>query len=146
IGKLSEIFGHIDMQSPVWEWNHTDHYLNEMGAGLKRKFIFFKNLISPGDISEIKLKTTDMEGQYINEHGGRRINIDPGYLDSARIVLVSTKDYSHRVYIGNGIYGETTLIYSGKDYQILPYTYPDFRMPERLEVFRNARKIYKASL
>ena len=141
--KLSDIYGTTDYESPVWPWEHTTYYHEEMGAGLKRKFIFFEKLINPGDIAETKLKTVELEKQYLNEHGGRRINLDPGYLDAAKLVLVTTKDFSHRIYLSNGIYGEVTLIYSGKDYQSLPYTFPDYRTEEYHEVFRKVREMYK---
>lgn len=142
-GKLQNIFGPSDMESPIWQWEHTDYYLKEMGAGLKRQFIFFQKLINPEAIAEIKLKTIELERQYLNENGGRRINLDPGCLDSAKIVLVSTKDFSHRIYLGKGIYGEVTLIYSGKTCQILPYTFPDFRTEKYLHIFKKARELYK---
>ncbi len=140
---LQRIFGRVDMASPVWQWEHTKYYSKEMGTGLKRKFIFFQKLINPETVSGIKLKTIELEKQFLNENGGRRINLDPGYIDAAKVVLVSTKDFSHRIYLGNGIYGEVTLIYSGNNYQILPYTYPDFRTEEYFEIFRKAREIYK---
>lgn len=144
--QLKEIFGALDLESPVWDWEHTDYYSKEMGIELKRKFIFFERLINPDAFPEIKLKTNELEMQYLNKNGGRRINLDPGYLDSAKIVLVSTKDYSHRLYLGKGIYGEVTLIYSGKEYQSLPYTYPDFRTQGYLALFKNARNMYRARL
>ena len=156
--KLKEDLGPIDLESPIWEWLHTDYYSKEMGAGLKRKFIFFQNLINPEAIAEIKLKTNELEKQYLYPStaplskggqrgvGRRRINLDPGYLDSAKIVLVSTKDFSHRIYLGNGIYGEVTLIYSGNAYQVLPYTYPDFRTQEYFEILKKAREMYKISI
>jgi hypothetical protein len=159
---LTNLFGASDMESPVWPWEHTGYYEKEMGAGLKRKFIFFENLIDPGAISDIKLKTIELEKQYLNENnpplpplskgglggfkGGRKINLDPGYLNSAKIVLVSTKDFSHRIYLSNGIYGEVTLLYSGNDYRVLPFTYPDFRTEEYRELFRKAREVYKGQL
>lgn len=148
--RLKEIFGPIDLESPVWDWEHTDYYLKEMGRGLKRKFIFFQRLINPEGIAEVKLKTIDIEGKYKKElwgfKSGRRINLDPGYLELAKMVLVSTKDYSHRIYLGKSIYGEVTLIYSGNTYQSLPYTYPDFRTQEYLDIFKKARNIYKRGL
>jgi hypothetical protein len=142
-GDLISLFGPSDMESPVWQWEHTDYYLKEMGAGLKRRFVFFQRLINPKDIVEIKLKTIEFEKQYLNENGGRRINLDPGYLNSAKVVLVSAKDFSHRIYLGNGIYGEVTLIYSGNAYHTLPYTFPDFRTQECFDVFKKAREMYK---
>jgi hypothetical protein len=140
---LQKIFGTVDMMSPVWPWEHTDYYEKEMGAWLKRQFVFFQDHIQPEDIVEIKLKTIEMEKGYLNENNGRRINLDPGYLDMAKIVLVSTKDFSHRIYLGSGIYGEVTLLFSGGDYQVLPYTFPDFRTGEYCDVFKKAREIYK---
>ena len=83
--KLSDIYGKTDFESPVWPWEHSEYYKEEMGHGLKRKFIFFNKLISPGEIAEIKIKTDELEKQYLNEHSGRRINLDPGYLDTAKL-------------------------------------------------------------
>jgi hypothetical protein len=141
--ELGSVFGPSDMESPVWKWEFTDYYTKEMGAGLKRQFIFFQRLIPPESIAEVKLKTNEIERHYLNEHGGRRINLDPGYLDLAKIVLVSTKNYSHRIYLHNGIYAEVTLIYKDDTYQPLPYTYPDFRTEEYLQLFKKARELYK---
>jgi hypothetical protein len=141
--KLAVVYGAIDIESPVWPWEHTTYYEKEMGAGLKRKFVFFEKLIHPGEIAGIKSKTVELEKQYLNESGGRIINLDPGYLDAAKLVLATTKDFAHRIYLSNGIYGEVTLIYSGKNYQSLPYTFPDYRTDDYLEVFRKAREIYK---
>jgi hypothetical protein len=144
--ELEAIFGPCDMESPVWQWEHTDYYKREMGGGLKRYFVFFSGLINRGDIVRIKLRTMELERDHLNDRGGRRINLDPGYLDTARVVLVSTKDYSHRIYLGDGIYGEVTLIYSKGAFRPLPYTYPDFRTEEYRELFRQARSIYKREL
>ena len=144
--KLEETLGSSDLRSPVWKWDHTNYYLKEMGEGLKKYFIFFKRLVNPGIMPDLKLKTIEMENMYLNANGGRKINLDPGYLDSARVLLVSSKDFSHRVYIGKGIYGEVTLVYSGNDYQILPYTYPDFKFKEYQDLFKKARRLYQLEL
>ena len=140
---LENVFGPCDLDSPLWPWEHTTYYEKEMGAGLQRMFVFFEKLIMPDAIAEIKLKTIDIEKENLYEQGGRKINLDPGYLDAAKIVLASTKDFSHRIYLKDGIYGEVTLTYSGKDYQTLPYTFPDFRTAEYQEVFKQAREIFK---
>jgi hypothetical protein len=143
---LKNIFGPVDLESPVLPWEHTTYYEKEMGAGLKRQFIFFKRLIRPEEISGIKLTTIDLEKKFLNENSGRKINLDPGYLDTAKLVLVSTKDFSHRIYLDKGIYGEVTLLYSGKTYQSLPYTFPDFKTEEYLNLFQKAREIFKTHM
>jgi hypothetical protein len=144
--KLSDIYGKIDFEGPAWPWDHSEYYREEMGPGLMRQFIFFEKLISPGEIAEIKIKTDELEKLYLNEHSGRRINLDPGYLDSAKLVLATTKNFSHRIYLNSGIYGEVTLIYSNGDFQSLPYTFPDYRTETYLEVFRKARDIFKGQI
>lgn len=143
---LCNIFGPLDLSSSVLAWEHTRYYEKEMGAGLKRKFVFFKTLIDPGEIAGIKIKTIGLENQYLNETGGRKINLDPGYLDAAKIVLASTKDFSHRIYLDKGIYGEVTLMYSGKDYQTLPYTFPDYKTREYWDIFKAARELFKTEM
>jgi hypothetical protein len=139
---LVKEFGEIDMRSPVWRWDHTDYYQEEMGSNLMRKFVFFDTLIDPGRIAEIKIRTNEIEGLYVNERGGRKINLDPGYLELSKIVLVTTKNYSHRVYLRDGIYAEVTLIFKKGEYQPLPYTYRDYASPEYRELFKMAREIY----
>jgi hypothetical protein len=145
-GNLFDIFGPVDLSCPAMPWEHTSYYEKEMGAGLKRKFIFFQTLINPGEIADIKIKTIGLENRHLDNSGGRRINLDPGYLDAAKIVLASTKDFSHRIYLDKGIYGEVTLIYSGKDYQVLPYTFPDYRTRAYWEIFKTARGLFKAEM
>jgi hypothetical protein len=141
--QLKAAFGDIDFESPVWPWEHTKYYSREMGEGLMRRFVFFKKPVNPVEISDIKVQTNEIEKQFLNNKGGRRINLDPGYLDSAKLVLVSTKNFSHRVYLDKGMYGEVTLIYSGDRYQPLPYTFPDYKTDDYLEVFKEARRLFK---
>jgi len=145
-GDLSEIFGPVDFLGPVLPWEHTRYYEKEMGRDLKRKFVFFSKLMHPAALADIKIKTIALENRFLNEKGGRRINLDPGYLDAAKIVLASTKDFSHRIYLDKGIYGEVTLIYSGKDYQALPYTFPDYRTKEYGDIFKAAREMFKSGI
>jgi hypothetical protein len=140
--RLSAEYGPVDLEGPVWPWEHTTYYEKEMGGNLKRKFIFFQKLISPGHIASIKLETNELERQFLNEQGGRRINLDPGYLDSSKLVLVTTKNYSHRIYLRDGIYGEVTLIFRKGEFQPLPYTYRDYASQEYRELFCQARGYY----
>lgn len=144
IRQLTDAYGPVDLESPVWPWERSDYYQKEMGTHLKRKFIFFERLIHPADISDIKLKTNELEQHFLNAEGGRRINLDPGYLDSAKLVLVSTKDYSHRIFLSDGIYGEVTLIYKNNAFQPLPFTYPDYGSDAYRELFHQARSLFRA--
>ena len=146
--KLSSALGPIDMSSPVWSWSHSNYYEKEMGADLKRIFLFFESPFTPDTLADIKNMTNKIEEDCGRSHENlpdRVINIDPGYLTRAKVVLASTKDYSHRIYIGKGIYAEVTLFYQDKTFQSLSHTYPDYRSGEYIALFNMARgRIYRS--
>ncbi|MCH6545716.1 MAG: DUF4416 family protein, partial [Deltaproteobacteria bacterium] len=65
-------------------------------------------------LAEIKISSQELESGYLWVKGGkkgRQVNIDPGYLAASKMVLATTKDASHRIYLGSGIYGEAALMF-----------------------------------
>lgn len=142
---LERAFGPVDFESPFLEFSHTDYYEDEMGSCLKRKFLSFAKLADPAKIYKAKIRTNSIEENFARM-SRRRVNIDPGYLNLAKIVLFSTKDYSHRIYLNNGVYAEVTLYYSGKSYGPWPWTYPDYKSKEYLEIFNSIRDLYKENI
>lgn len=146
---LRDLFGAIDLASQTFPWTVTDYYEKEMGPGLVRKFISFDSLISPERLPEIKLMAQNVEGNYqwVEDGGrGRRLNIDPGYLETGKVVLASTKNTSHRVYLGSGIYGEATLQFYNGSFEPLAYTYQDYCWPETRSFFARVRSLYLSQL
>ena len=139
--KLRRKFGGIDFRSPVLDFNYTDYYEPEMGSGLKRRFISFRRLIRMQDLYRIKLYTNRLESRFLSAKG-RLINIDPGYVDLAKLVLASTKDYAHRIYLRKGIFAEITLSYRDNSFSPNDWTYPDYRTPEYIAIFNQIRKLY----
>lgn len=141
---LSAEYGGIDLESEVLPWDITDYYREEMGDHLLRKFVFFRNLINPDIFPRIKHFTHAIEERLSadSSSGSRRtINLDPGYVTEAKVILATTKDYAHRVYIGEGIYAEVTLQYGSKErsFITLPHTYFDFRADIYKNLFNKAR-------
>jgi hypothetical protein len=148
---LSAEYGPVDHLSEIVRWDVTDYYREEMGSVIFRNFIFFERLADPGMLSSMKLFTNRVESRFSFTRGTaqcRRINLDPGYVTEAKVVLASTKDFSHRVYLGQGIYAEVTLRYSTKGKTFLPFehTYPDYRSKESLDLFDKAREMLRAML
>lgn len=142
---LERNFGEILFEGTSIPWDYSSYYKDELGWPLFRQFIFFKNLIDPGLLADIKLKTNEIEDA-LSSGGKRCINLDPGYLTLSKIVLASTKNYAHRIYLGKGIYGEVTLICRGGTYNPLPYTYRDYKDKMYIDIFTNAREILKKML
>jgi len=67
------------------------------------------------------------------------VNLDPGYVTPAKLVLASCKDYTHRAYLARGVYAEPTLAYTGGRWQAHPWTYPDYRTAEYHAFFDRLR-------
>jgi len=142
---LEENFGPIDSKSDPFDFSFTDYYEKEMGAGLTKRFYSFEKPVPPDTLAIIKKKTNDMEKRFAVE-GRRTVNIDPGYIEESKLVLASTKNFSHRIYLGEGIWGEVTLRYESGEFVQHPWTYPDYVSPLAFEFFQAARAIYRRQL
>ncbi len=140
--RLEDCFGDMLMESPAIQWDFSEHYKEELGEPIFRRFIFFRGLIEQDRLAGAKLKACEIENS-LSANGKRTINLDPGYLTVAKLVLASTKDYSHRIYLTDGIFAEVTLSYS-KDkvrYVPFPYTYKDYCDDRYLRLFSIARAL-----
>ena len=147
--ELPAQLGGIDFRSPEFPFDLTDYYEEQMGANLKRRFLSFAGLIDPDRLAEIKLQTNALERKLGAEHNWtviRPINIDPGYVTSSKLVLATAKDYSHRIYIGRGIYAEVTLSFVSGHFEPSPWTYPDYRTDQYLSWFGEVREMYTKAL
>ena len=138
---LEKYFGKIDFQSQTLPFTHTHYYEKEFGIGLKRIFISFRKLVFANNLPQIKIITNNIERRLSNS-GLRLINIDPGYLDLAKLILASTKDYKQRIYLNKGIFAEVTLFYQDKTFRPWEWTYPDYRTSEYIAIFNRIREIY----
>jgi len=141
---LEKMFGTIDFRSPLMNFTQTDYYNDEMGEELKRVIFSFKKLVRPESAYKAKLKTNALEKK-LSQNGKRRINIDPGYLNMSKLVLFSTKDYTHRIPMPRGIFAEITLFYQNKQYNPWPWTYPDYKTKEYRDIFESIRNIYRGN-
>jgi hypothetical protein len=138
---LAREFGPVDIESETCDFDFTAYYTEEMGRDLKRKWISFAPLKERGYLTEAKNLAVSIE-ERLARVGRRRVNIDPGYVDNAQVVLATAKNFAHRIYIGSGFYAEVTLIYSGRAFRSLEWTYPDYKSEAALEFFMKMRASY----
>ena len=99
---LIKKFGKIDFETEKIKFDITGYYNEEMGTPLFRRFISFKKLKNPSEFSSIKLYCLKIEKKFSKENK-RKINIDPGYINEAKLVLTTTKDFAHRIYLNKVI-------------------------------------------
>lgn len=138
---LADVLGPPDMVSGWLSFQQTHYYEPEMGPDLQRRLAVFLHLADPVELCHWKAWTNALESRL--SLGGRRVvNIDPGYISRERLVLATGKNYTHRLYLGQGLYGDLSLIYQKSAWQPLAWTYPDYASPEFLDFFAQARKKY----
>ncbi len=142
---LRDRFGQVYFESGPLPWNFSGYYNGELGAPLYRHFIFFENVVDPVLLVDAKLTLGEIEKEF-STCGKRRINLDPGYMTLAKVVLASRKNYSHRIYLGNGVFCELELFYQEGRFNPLPYTYFDYRDDNFLAIFTRARLLFKKKL
>lgn len=142
---LGTSYGETDFVSPWLAFDFTDYYASEMGNTLERRFISFRRLIEADSLPDTKHETNRIEQRYGRE-GKRQVNIDPGYIAGEHMILATTKAYSHRPYLRDGIYADLTLIYRTGSFRPLEWTYPDYRQSEVIEMFNRIRKTYLSQL
>lgn len=139
---LAPHLGDVHAETGIQPWDYSSYYEEEMGRGLKRKFTFFARARDPIDIVDVKHRTMDIERELGRREGKtvrRAINIDPGYISPAKLVLSSCKDFSHRVYLGRGVFAEVTLFFMNESFTPLYHTYRDYRDREMIAFFNRTR-------
>lgn len=138
---LTLAWGAVEVESAIFDFIHSEYYAAEMGAALGKQFIVFATTFPPDYLPEAKLLTNEIEQRFL-KNGNRQVNIDPGYVSAANVVLATTKNYMHRLYLGKGIYGDVHLKTSNRRLVPNEWTYPDYQTKEALDFFNAVRQAY----
>jgi hypothetical protein len=142
LAQCESQFGPAALVSPRFEFVETNYYEATMGPGIRKCFWVFERLMDPGTLVELKLLSNQWEADYarLYRHAEPRpLNLDPGYITLAKLVLASTKDHAHRIYLSRGIYAETTLFYKHRQWQSHEWTFPDYRRDDYQQFFSECR-------
>ena len=145
IDELDHFFGPVLRETEPISWEHSTYYEEELGNNVLRKFVFYARPVDQIDLVEAKKITMEVEiklGRGITGETLRRINIDPGCMTQAKLVLASSKDFSHRIYIGGGVHAEVTLYFKDESFRPFFYTYQDYKDEKNISLFNAVRKEY----
>jgi hypothetical protein len=142
---LLDTFGPIDFRSREFDFSFTDYYAPEMGSNLKKQFCSFESLVAPDTLADLKNAAIKIEASFA-EQGSRKVNIDPGYLEESKLVLASTKNFSHRIYLRDNIWAEVTLRYIHDKFIAHDWTYPDYSQNLTIDFLCRVREIYRGQL
>jgi hypothetical protein len=142
IEVINANFGKTDFLSDIWPFNQTDYYKDQTGENILRQFVSIEKLIDPGKLAKIKLKTNKLEQKLAEQSASdllRPVNLDPGLIEPSNLILATTKNYSHRIYIGKKIFAEVTLVFDKGAWKPFGYTYPDYRQDCYHDFFSKVR-------
>lgn len=141
-------FGPVCLESEPFDFIETQYYRSTMGAELKKTFLAFQHLVAPDVLPRAKLLTNAAEVEYAAKYDSevpRPLNLDPGLISESKLILASTKDHAHRLYLGQGIYGELTLQFRHRAWQPCDWTYPDYRREDFHRFFSACREFLRSA-
>lgn len=136
--ELEKNWGKTQFISEWLDFSHTDYYTKEMGSGLKRRLILFKEPAHQENLKNFKVRSWKIEEQY-SINNKRQINIDPGFLTMERFILLTGKNYSHRIYLGEGVFADLTFIHENGEFKTLSWTYSDYKFKEIIRFLERSR-------
>ena len=137
-------FGYIDAVSEIYDFSAISPYYDpEMGNGIKKVIFSFQKPVERQRLAEIKLFCVEIEKKY-SVDGKRPVNLDPGLLTLENFILATGKNYSHRIYLGNGVFAEVTLMFGKKNVvKELPWTYRDYLLEPARSFLLKTRELYR---
>jgi uncharacterized protein DUF4416 len=147
--RLCAAYGAIEDRTEIFLFTFPGPFQREMGENLKKRIICFETLLPIEQLPEVKKFTNDLEWEYrehLQERSRRVINLDPGYLTLSKVLLASTRNYSHHVYLKDGVYGELLLRFHRGALRNLPWTYADYRSHLAHSFFTKVRERYHTQL
>jgi hypothetical protein len=143
--RLEKEWGKIEARSAEYDFIHTGYYKDEFGERLMKQFVSFERLVDINLMPDIKIRSNQLEDEFV-QGKNRVVNIDPGYIANAKLVMPTTKNLPHRVYIGKNIYADLQLIYKKPSFQTILWTFADYKEPFNLEFFNKVRERYMEQL
>jgi hypothetical protein len=148
--SMQTAYGEIALESETFDFQEYTHYYDPtMGPGLKKRLWAFSRPIDPAALAEIKRFSNEREESFAREHGfaeRRPLNLDPGYVTLGKLVLASTKDHSHRIYLRDGIFAEVTLRWTKKQWRAFSWTFPDYAAGIYFPFLRQCRELLHRKL
>ncbi|WP_045220588.1 DUF4416 family protein [Desulfonatronum thioautotrophicum] len=141
--RLEAFLGPLEMVGKPVPFDVTTYYQEEFGAPLERRLLGFAQVVPQDRLRKIKLWAHGLEQEHVRS-GKRLFNLDPGLLTQERFVLATGKNFTHRIYLGHGVFADLTLIFQAGRWRCLPWTFRDYADPalqEQLTILRHGYRV-----
>ena len=117
-----------------------------MGPDLQRRFFSFEKPIPRDALPRLKKLCAKIEGQFadnVEDHLFRTVNIDPGILTLENLTMAAHRDFTHHVYLADGVFAQLTLVWARGKFRRLPWTNDDFCHDEAVDLFERVRQTFE---
>lgn len=141
--EMIQAYGPILERSAQIDFVFSKYYDQEMGQNIQRAYWVFSTYCHPADYYKEKLKCIAIEDRY-RIKDSRIFNLDVGFIELDKFILLSTKPATYRIYLNEGVYAQSTYYFKDHSYHPWPWTYADYRIDIVLNFFTNMRNIYKS--
>jgi len=146
VDALEKRFGAVQYETLEAECGSPDLYKEEMGDNLMRRFFSFERPIDRNMLPTVKSICAKIEAQYadkVHDYCFRTVNLDPGILTPANLVMAAYREMNHRIYLEDGVFGELTLVWSKGQFVRLPWTDLDYCTDESIDFFCRVRSCFE---
>lgn len=143
---LEKKYGRVQCETLEIPCCNSKAYSEEMGENLLRRFISFEKNIDRANLVELKTVCDKIEMQLsdvVDDFNFRTVNLDPGILTPANIVIASHHETNYNIYIKDGVFAEIALIYGRGKYLRLPWTNSDYYDEEAIFFFTRVRDSFE---
>lgn len=127
--QVGESFSYTPKNNPL-----SEYYSKEMGPNLARVFFLTSKRYPRDYLLSTKLQSLVWEKNW-SVNTKRMVNTDIGFLSLENFLLATTKNYSHRVFLGQDIFADLTYYFHQGELHTLPWTYPDYIDSEKKDFF-----------
>lgn len=142
---MEGVFSPIDYKGEYFPFVESDYYASEMGEGLLRGIVSFRNLVGPGELAAAKIRARELEDT-LRQEGGRTVNIDIGYLDMFKVVLASFKGRSNKIYLSDEVWADWIMYFESGEFKTFFWSFPDFKSGIYDNSLKDIRSNYKIQL
>ena len=148
VKALERKFGRVECETADIPCVNVECYQEEMGTDLSRRLFSFESPVPRAALAEIKQACARIEPMFadrMQDFYFRTVNIDPGILVPDNLVMTSSHERKHRVYLGHGVFAEVCLIHVNGHFSRLPWTHPDLCHPEAIELLNRVRGTFEVA-
>ncbi len=146
LNEVERRFGPVQCETLDIPCTEVGQYREEMGGSLTRRFFSFEKELARDQLTACKKYCHKIEAKFgdrVDDTTFRTVNIDPCLMTPENLVVASHREANNRIYLGDGVFGELTLVWSKRGFVRLPWTPDDYCHDEAIGLFERVHRSFE---